>query len=125
MRDSSPLFSARLGSARLGSARLDSARKKHRFVYCCVIVGACSEITVLAWRKYATIYIMCFRTLSFMGTWVLYVCIVGANVWCVIFCVESIYEGRYIILTDLDKEEFRIFVYKKGLIQIAVHTKYL
>jgi hypothetical protein len=36
-------------------SRLGSARRKHRFVYCCVIVGACFDVTVLAWRKYATI----------------------------------------------------------------------
>jgi hypothetical protein len=31
-------------------------RRKHRFVYCCVIAGTCFDVTVLAWRKYATIY---------------------------------------------------------------------
>jgi hypothetical protein len=40
----------------LGSARLFSARRKHRFVYCCIIAGACLDVTVLAWRKYATIF---------------------------------------------------------------------
>jgi hypothetical protein len=45
----------RLVTARLGSARLPLARRKHRFVYCCVIVGACFDVTVLAWRKYATV----------------------------------------------------------------------
>jgi hypothetical protein len=43
----------RHGTADLGSSRL--ARRKHRFVYCLVIVGACFDVTVLAWRKYATI----------------------------------------------------------------------
>jgi hypothetical protein len=33
-----------------------SARRKHSFTYCCMIVGACCDVTVLAWRKYATIY---------------------------------------------------------------------
>jgi hypothetical protein len=47
--------SARLGSARLGSARLGSARRKHRFVCCCIIAGACFNVIVLAWRKYATL----------------------------------------------------------------------
>jgi hypothetical protein len=37
------------------SSRLGSAQRKHCFVYCCVIVGACFDVTVLAWRKYATI----------------------------------------------------------------------
>jgi hypothetical protein len=36
------------GEARLGT-------RKHRFVYCCVIAGACFDVTVLAWRKYATL----------------------------------------------------------------------
>jgi hypothetical protein len=36
-------------------ARLGSARRKHRFVYYCVIAGACFDVTILAWRKYATI----------------------------------------------------------------------
>jgi hypothetical protein len=40
--------------ARLVPARLGSARRKHRFVYCCVIAGACFDVTVLAWRKYAS-----------------------------------------------------------------------
>jgi hypothetical protein len=29
--------------------------RKHRFVYYCVIAGACFDVTVLVWRKYATI----------------------------------------------------------------------
>jgi hypothetical protein len=37
--------------------RLGTVRRKHRFVYCCVIAGTCFEVTALAWRKYATIYI--------------------------------------------------------------------
>jgi hypothetical protein len=48
--------SARFGSALLGSALLGTARRKHRFVYCCVIAGACFDVTVLAWRKYATVF---------------------------------------------------------------------
>jgi hypothetical protein len=45
----------RAGDERLVMARLGSARRKHRLVYCCVIAGTCFEVTVLAWRKYATI----------------------------------------------------------------------
>jgi hypothetical protein len=47
----------RLGSARLCSVLLCSAQRQHRFVYCCVIAGACFDVTVLAWRKYTTIYL--------------------------------------------------------------------
>jgi hypothetical protein len=36
-------------------AELGSARRKNHFVYCCVIAGTCFKVTVLAWRKYATI----------------------------------------------------------------------
>jgi hypothetical protein len=42
-------------ATRHGSARLGSARRKHRFVYCCVIVGACFDVTVLTWRKCSAI----------------------------------------------------------------------
>jgi hypothetical protein len=35
--------------------RLGSARRKHGFLYCCVKVGACFDVTVLAWRKYVTL----------------------------------------------------------------------
>jgi hypothetical protein len=42
---------------RWGDARLSSAWRKHCFVYCCIIVGACFDVTVLAWHKYATIYL--------------------------------------------------------------------
>jgi hypothetical protein len=38
------------------SARFCSARRKDRFVYCCVIAGTCFDVTVPAWRKYATIW---------------------------------------------------------------------
>jgi hypothetical protein len=41
--------------ARRCATRLGSARRKHRFVYCCVIVGACFVVTVVARRKYTTI----------------------------------------------------------------------
>jgi hypothetical protein len=44
-------------ATRHGSARLGSARIKHRFVYYCVILGACFDVTVLAWRKYSTLHI--------------------------------------------------------------------
>jgi hypothetical protein len=37
-------------------AELGLAWRKHRFVYCCVIVGTCFNVTVLAWHKYATLY---------------------------------------------------------------------
>jgi hypothetical protein len=46
---------ARLGSARHGTAELGSARRKHLFVYCCIIVGTCFKVTVLACSKYATV----------------------------------------------------------------------
>jgi hypothetical protein len=45
----------------LGSALLVSARRKHRFVYYCVITGACFDVTVLVWRKYATLYTLYFN----------------------------------------------------------------
>jgi hypothetical protein len=41
--------------SRLGSAILGTARRKHRFVYYCVIAGACFDVTILTWRIYATI----------------------------------------------------------------------
>jgi hypothetical protein len=37
-------------------AELGSARKKHRFIYCCLMVGAYFDVTLLAWHKYATIF---------------------------------------------------------------------
>jgi hypothetical protein len=43
-------------ATRHGSAQLCSARRKHHFVYCCVIAGACFDVTVLAWHKYTTIF---------------------------------------------------------------------
>jgi hypothetical protein len=43
------------GEAMCDLSRLGSARRKHRFGYCCVIVGACFDVTILAWRKYATV----------------------------------------------------------------------
>jgi hypothetical protein len=45
------------GGARYDTAELGSARKKHRFIYCCVIAGTCFEVVVLERLKYATIYI--------------------------------------------------------------------
>jgi hypothetical protein len=49
------------------AARL-SRRGKHRFVYCCIAAGTCFEVTILAWRKYATLYIsnlsLIYRSLS-------------------------------------------------------------
>jgi hypothetical protein len=38
--------------------RHGTARRKHRFVYCCVIAGTYFEVTALAWRKYATLYMI-------------------------------------------------------------------
>jgi hypothetical protein len=49
---------ARRGDARLITARLGSALRKHRFVYCWVIVGTCFDVTVFAWRKYVTILLI-------------------------------------------------------------------
>jgi hypothetical protein len=42
--------------SRLGSAILGTARRKHRFVYYCVIAGACFDVTILTRCKYATIF---------------------------------------------------------------------
>jgi hypothetical protein len=47
---------ARRGAIRHGTAELGSAQRNQLFVYCCVIAGTCFEVTVLAWRKYATIF---------------------------------------------------------------------
>jgi hypothetical protein len=58
MRGDARLVTAQLGSARLGSARIGSnllGTEKTPLLYCCVIAGACFHVTVLAWRKYATI----------------------------------------------------------------------
>jgi hypothetical protein len=55
----------RHGTARLGSIWFCSARRKHRFVYYCVIVEACFDVTVLAFRKYATITLTCGYNSSF------------------------------------------------------------
>jgi hypothetical protein len=44
-------------ATRHGTADLGSAQRKHRFVYSCLIVGACFDVTVLAWRKYVTLHI--------------------------------------------------------------------
>jgi hypothetical protein len=46
---------SRFGSPRLGSAILDTARRIHRFVYYCAIAGACFDVIILVWRKYATV----------------------------------------------------------------------
>jgi hypothetical protein len=42
-------------TVRFGSSLLGTARRKHRVLYYCVIEGACFDVTVLTWRKYATI----------------------------------------------------------------------
>jgi hypothetical protein len=42
------------GDARIVTALLGSARRKHSFVYCCVIAGACFDVTVLAWSSLNT-----------------------------------------------------------------------
>jgi hypothetical protein len=47
---------ARRCATRHGTAELVWARRKHRFVYCCVIAGTCFDVIVLAWRKYTTVY---------------------------------------------------------------------
>jgi hypothetical protein len=36
-------------------ADLGSARRKHLFIYCCIIAGMCFDVTVLAQLKYATL----------------------------------------------------------------------
>jgi hypothetical protein len=43
-------------ATRHDTAELCSARRKHRFVYCCVIAGTCFNVTILPWRTYFTIY---------------------------------------------------------------------
>jgi hypothetical protein len=42
-------------ATRHGTAGLCSARRKHHFVYCCIIAETCLDVTVLTRRKYATI----------------------------------------------------------------------
>jgi hypothetical protein len=56
-------------SSRHGRAQLDSAQRKHRFVYCCVIAGTCFDVTVIAWRKYATLHINTNATKLFIVNW--------------------------------------------------------
>jgi hypothetical protein len=51
----------RCSAMRDESSRLNSARRKHRFVNCSVIAGACFDVTVLAWRKYTTLYYLIIR----------------------------------------------------------------
>jgi hypothetical protein len=46
------VYSCRLATSKV---RCGSAQRKHCFVCCCIIVGTCFEVTVLAWSKYATI----------------------------------------------------------------------
>jgi hypothetical protein len=41
----------RRGDAKRCATRHGSARRKHRFIYCCVIAGACFDVTVLTRRK--------------------------------------------------------------------------
>jgi hypothetical protein len=48
-------------------AELSSARRKHRFIYCCVIAGRCFEVTVLAWCKYTTVIIPFTRKRNIKG----------------------------------------------------------
>jgi hypothetical protein len=55
-------------SSRHSRARLCSARRKHLFVYCCVIAGTYFEDTVLAWRKYTTITLTLTLTLGRSST---------------------------------------------------------
>jgi hypothetical protein len=47
---------AMLSNATRCATSYGSARRKHRFIYCCVIAGTCFEATALAWTKYATIF---------------------------------------------------------------------
>jgi hypothetical protein len=54
MLDNARRCATRHGTVDVGSARLGLSRRKYRFVYCCEIVGAFFDVTVLAWRKYAT-----------------------------------------------------------------------
>jgi hypothetical protein len=42
---------------RFGSALLGTAGRKHRFIYYCVIAGACFDVTILTWCRYTTIWI--------------------------------------------------------------------
>jgi hypothetical protein len=37
------------------TAKSIGGRRKHCFVYCCIVAGTCFEVTVLAWRKYTTL----------------------------------------------------------------------
>jgi hypothetical protein len=39
-------------------AEIVSGGRKHHFVHCCMIAGTCFEVTVLAWPKYATVFII-------------------------------------------------------------------
>jgi hypothetical protein len=69
-----------------GSTRPCSAWRKHNFVYCCVIVGACFDVTVLAWRKYATIY----YCVSVLAAWLrvrVHMCLLSWKNWNITLCV--------------------------------------
>jgi hypothetical protein len=66
------------GSVRLGSALLCTARSKHSFVYCCVIAGACFDVTVFVWRKYATLLLTVCH-LSFLPYFVLAMSVIGVT----------------------------------------------
>jgi hypothetical protein len=46
---------ARRGATRHGTAEVGSARRKHPFVYCCVIAGTCFDVTDFTWHKSAKI----------------------------------------------------------------------
>jgi uncharacterized protein YqiB (DUF1249 family) len=72
-RDPSPLL--RYPSVYSCMSRLSSARRNHRFVYRCVIAGACFDVTVLAWHKYATLLTVCH--LSFLPCAVLVMSVIG------------------------------------------------
>jgi hypothetical protein len=65
----------RFGSPRLGSALLGTAPRKHCFVYYCVIAAACFDVTILTWRKYATICMSCVQYMI----WISGVAIIASN----------------------------------------------
>jgi hypothetical protein len=69
--------------ALLVRTRLGSARRKHRFVNCCVITGACFDVAVLAWRKYSTILMipLYLKYLSFINKLISSFIIWGKITW--------------------------------------------
>jgi hypothetical protein len=109
------------------SSRFGSARRKHRFVYCCVIAGACFDVTVLAWRKYATIYI-------YTHTHMLLLCCYMFRPYKAIFRqhlygdTNSLYANRIIFLRNVVDVlsylfEFRLFLCHIGCVVCIVRIK--